>query len=163
MFHVKAEKEEAAALWDKHRAAQDEQLAVARAKLEAALQEGSGAREALQELQLEAKQQVCYLRLILRQVLGHPYKATGCIPCAVSLLLAPSSQQASVLMCHSCCCCCLQTSMDHGGASATWRLVQLLVMHILGTQSRVRFSHKTVAAAELDLISCGTFGQCYAC
>lgn len=62
---VQAEQEETAASWDKHRAAQDQQVAEARGKLEAALQEGSATQEALQVLQLEAEQQVHHLRLIL--------------------------------------------------------------------------------------------------
>ena len=62
-FHVQSGQEEAAARWDKHRAAQEQQLAEARGQLETALQERSATQEALQVLQLEARQQVHCLSL----------------------------------------------------------------------------------------------------
>lgn len=46
-------------MWGKHRAAQEQQLAEARGQLDTALREGSATQEALQALQLEARQQVC--------------------------------------------------------------------------------------------------------
>ena len=63
---VQSGQQEAAALWGKHRAAQEQQLAEARGQLETALQEGSVTQEALQALQLEARQQVHCIRLFSR-------------------------------------------------------------------------------------------------
>lgn len=76
LFVVQAGQQEAAALWDKHRAAQDHQLAEARAKLEAALQEGSATQEALQVLQLETKQQVRHLTRMSSRVSVYKHEPT---------------------------------------------------------------------------------------
>lgn len=55
---MQTEQEQAAAWWEEHRAAHKQQLAEVRGQLQTALQEGRTTQEALQVLQLEAKQQV---------------------------------------------------------------------------------------------------------
>ena len=63
---MQTEQEQAAALWEEHRTAHTQQLAEVRGQLQTALQEGRTTREALQVLQLEAKQQVHFFRHCLK-------------------------------------------------------------------------------------------------
>lgn len=53
--------EQAAVVWEQQRAAQDQQLAEVKGQLQAALQQGSIAQDALHALQQEATQQVPHL------------------------------------------------------------------------------------------------------
>lgn len=55
---MQAGQEQAAAMWEQHRAAHKQQLAEMKEQLQTALQEGRSTQEALQVLELETRQQV---------------------------------------------------------------------------------------------------------